>query len=352
MRDYIFIILAATIFLFTSFTKSFSQENVFTIDNVEINESISLNFSRENYLDKAFKKSFQILMEKILLEKDLRKIKDVNLKQIKNLILSFQIIEESYSSDKYNLITKVIYSDKEVKKFLGEKNLSFSQPENISVVFFPLLIINNEIQSFNDNYFYREWQQIKIKNTSINFILPIEDLDDISKMTKIENEIEKLDISDMVNKYDVQNYVFALMDYQNAKLNVHLKINFKNNKINKNIFYQVEKVEDSELLNSVAKDLKLKITDLWKQENLVNVLMPLLINVKFEHRNLGDLDNLKDIFSKITIIDKYTLEEFNTNSSFFKIYYYGNPRKFKSELLKFGYQLKNDQGFLQIYINE
>ena len=44
MRDYIFIILAATIFLFTSFTKSFSQENVFTIDNIEINESISLNF--------------------------------------------------------------------------------------------------------------------------------------------------------------------------------------------------------------------------------------------------------------------------------------------------------------------
>ena len=32
------------------------------------------------------------------------------------------------------------------------------------------------------------------------------------------------------------------------------------------------------------------------------------------------------------------------NNSFFKIYYYGNPKKLSSELLKFGYKLKNNQG--------
>ena len=80
--------------------------------------------------------------------------------------------------------------------------------------------------------------------------------------------------------------------------------------------------------------------------------MPLSINLKFQHKNLKNLDKLKNIFYKISIIDNFTLEEFNINNSFFKIYYYGNPKKLRSELSKFGYQLKNDQGFWQIYLNE
>ena len=55
---------------------------------------------------------------------------------------------------------------------------------------------------------------------------------------------------------------------------------------------------------------------------------------------------------KMNIIENFSLEEFNINNSFFKIYYYGNPKKLKAELQKFGYQLKNDQGSWQIYLNE
>ena len=98
--------------------------------------------------------------------------------------------------------------------------------------------------------------------------------------------------------------------------------------------------------------MKFKITDLWKEENLINFLMPLSIRLQYQHLKLEDLDRLRNIFYKIGIIDSYTLEEFNINNSFFKIYYYGNPKKLRSELLKLGYQLKNDQGFWQLYLNE
>ena len=46
----------------------------------------------------------------------------------------------------------------------------------------------------------------------------------------MKNRIEELDVDILVNKYDVKNYVFALMDYQNKKLNIHVKTNFNNNK--------------------------------------------------------------------------------------------------------------------------
>ena len=168
----------------------------------------------------------------------------------------------------------------------------------------------------------------------------------------MKNRIEELDVDVLVNKYDIKSYVFALIDYQGKKLNIHVKINFNNNKINKNFLYEVENIKDELIQNSILKDLKFKITDLWKEENLINLLMPLSIRLQYQHLNLKDLDKLRNIFYKIGIIDSYTLEEFNINNSFFKIYYYGNPKKLRSELSKFGYMLMNNQGVWHLILNE
>ena len=80
--------------------------------------------------------------------------------------------------------------------------------------------------------------------------------------------------------------------------------------------------------------------------------MPLSIRVKFQYKNLQDLDKLKNTFYKINIIDDYSLEEFSINHAYFKLNYYGNPKRLKSELLKFDYQLKNIQGHWELYIDE
>ena len=352
LREYIFIFLTATIFLFITLSKSFSQESVFTINNVQVEGRVDLNFSREKYLNKAFSSSFEILMTKILLTRDLKKMNDIELDQIKKLVSSFQILEESYSKNIYKINIKILYNDIKVKKLLGQKNILFSQPENISAVFYPVLFIDGDIQNFNENVFYQKWTEVTIKNELINFILPLEDLEDISRIIEMKNSMEDLNIDLLINKYDVKNYVFALMDYQNKKLNIHLKTNFNNNKISKNISHEIKNINDEEKLNYILKDLKLTITDLWKEENLINVLMPLSVKLKFHQTNLKNLNELRKTFQKIDIIDNYTLEEFNINNSFFKIYYYGDPRKLKSELSKFGYQLENIEGLWQLYLNE
>ena len=134
LREYIFIFLTATIFLFITFTKSFSEENIFIINNVKIEGTVDLNFSREKYLNKAFLDSFEILMTKVLLSRDLKKVSDIKLKQIKNLMSSFQILEESYSKNEYRANIKILYNDVKVKKFLSKKNISFSLPENLSLI--------------------------------------------------------------------------------------------------------------------------------------------------------------------------------------------------------------------------
>ena len=96
-REYIFIFLTATlIFLFLT-QNCFSEEDIFTIKNIKIEEKIEVNFSRNKYINTAFKKAFQELIPKILLSKDLKKLNDTKIKDIKYLISNFQIIEEKYN---------------------------------------------------------------------------------------------------------------------------------------------------------------------------------------------------------------------------------------------------------------
>jgi len=352
IKRYVFIFLTLITLLFSSITKSFSEEDVFTIDEIKIKGAIDVNFSREKYLNKAFFNSFEILMNKILLISDLKKVEKLKLKEIKNLIKSFKILEESYREDIYRANFQVIYNEQKVKEFLRKKNISFSLPKNISAVFYPVFYINGKMQNLNENFFYNNWNKIKIKNELINFILPLDDLDDISQITKMRDNLEDLDILSFVSKYGEKNYVFVLMDYGKNKLNIYLKTNFNNNTTSKNISYDVKNVRNEIILNSILKDLKLEIVDTWKEQNLINLLMPLSIKIKFQHSKLKDLDKLRKNFSRMGIIDSYKLEEFNINNSDYKIYYYGNPKKLKAELFKYGYELINNQGVWQLYLHE
>jgi len=349
IKEYIFVFSTVIILLFISPIKSFSDEKIFIVDNVEVEGLLDLNFSRDKYLDKAFLDSFEILMSKVLLTRDLKKISNIKLDKIKGLINSFQIIEESYRNDEYKVILKIFYNDIKVKKFLESRNISFSQPTNTSAVFFPILFINGEIQDLNENYFYNQWTSVEINNELIDFVLPLEDLDDVSKLREAKKRIEELNVDDFVNKYDVKNYILALMHYKNNTLDIYLKINFNNSKVSKNISYEINDIRDELKLSSILKNLKIQITDIWKEENVVNLSIPLSIRIKFEYSNLKDLEKLKNTFYKISIIDKYSLEELNTKNSFFRIYYYGDPKRLQTELLKFDYQLQNDQVHWRLY---
>ena len=249
-------------------------------------------------------------------------------------------------------ILQFFFDDIEVKKLLVKKNISFSQPKNISAVFFPVFFIDNKLLNYSENYFYNNWSKVELENQLINYILPIEDLDDFSKLKKIKNNIDEIDIINLVKKYNTKNYVLMLMEYKNSKLNVYLKTNFNNNKLGKFISYQLKNISDEKRLDTILKELKLKITDLWKSENIINLTAPLSIRAKFEYEHIQELSRLKNIFEKMNIIEKYSLDEFNINESYFEIYYYGNPKKLKIELSELGYHLKNDQGYWGIYKND
>ena len=352
VKEYIFIILTATVILMAAFSKSYAMEKVFTINNLKIQATVDLNFSRDKYIKKALYTSFELLMEKILLSNDVKKIKNIKKKQIIKLIKSFQITDEKYRKNQYHAEFAIHYDENKVKKLLYENNISYSRPKTITAIFFPILYINEDLKNFKKNYFYKNWNNIEIDHEVINFLLPIDDLEDISKIKKIKNNFKSFEVDSLIYKYDIKNYAFALMNYNNKKLKIYLKTSFEGSLISKNFSYDLENIDDDLRLSKILKDLKREITDIWKQANLINLLMPLSINVKFKHENLTELNNLKKALSKANIIDNFSLEKFSIDDSDFKIYYYGNPKRLKLELISFGYDLNNDNGYWGIILNE
>ena len=351
VRQYIFIIFTATILLIIPFSKSFSQENIFTVEEVIIKGLIDKNFNRDKYINKALKKSLKMLMSKILVSSDLTKIKNLKAQDIKYLINSFQVLKEDYDRDEYEIKLKIFYNEKKIKEMLRNKRISYSQPNRVKAVIIPALFIAGEIKSFQQNYFYKEWNK-NIKNELVEFIMPLEDLEDFSKIKKMKDKINDLNLIQIANKYNEENYIFLFMDYENEVMKIYVKTRLEGNKISKNLLYKIENFNNKKQLNYILSDLKIKIEDIWKEINFVNLLMPLSISVKFNHSSNTNLDNFKKTLYNINIIDNYFFEKFDINSSYFKISYFGTPKRLKSELNKSGYDLKDSQGQWEIILYE
>ena len=344
IREYIFIILTATIFFFSSTAGPNAKENIFIVDDIKIEEAFDVNFSREKFINKAFKKSFNKLLSNILLREDIDKLKKLKLKQIKNLIYSFKILDEKFKDGKYSARYVVTYDDFKIKKLLNEKNISFYDPKNTTLIFFPIIFINDEVKIFGENFFYNNWLTKNSKDLTIQYILPLEDLDQIFSINKIKNEIENLDFKKLAMEYNTENYAVAIMTYESAKLKIYLKTNLDSKQYNENLSYELKNWNGKSRLNFIMDNLKLTILDMWKRANLINIPLPLNILVKFKFDNLKDLHNLEKILNEIHVINTYSLEQFDFKTSFFKINYYGDPKNLSDEFSRFSYLLKDNQG--------
>ena len=342
IKEYIFIILTATIFFLQPICGLSAKENIFIVKDIKIEGSYNINFSREKFIDRAIEKSFTKLLSNILLLEDLDKLESINLEKIKVLIYSFKILEEDFKDNKYSATFEISYDDNKIKRFLSEKNISYYDPKNTTIIFFPILFIDDEIKIFNDNYFYKNWPN-DLDDKSVEFLLPIEDVDDILSINKTKNEIENVNFKKLAIRYNIENYAAAIMSYTSNQLKVYLKTSLDFKEYNKNIFYNVQDLNDEAKLNFIIRDLKLKILDMWKRANLINIPLPLNILVKFQYDNLSDLSDLEKTLNKIHMINKYSLKEFDYKNSSYRINYSGDPKKLTDEFSRFNYLLRYNQ---------
>ena len=97
------------------------ESKIFKISDIEISEPFDTNFNKEKVINKGFSAAFKELTSSIITTKDKPKIKSTKLDEIKYLIESFEINNESFLEKNYIANFNVNFNKKRTLNFFEKK---------------------------------------------------------------------------------------------------------------------------------------------------------------------------------------------------------------------------------------
>jgi len=328
----------------------FSKINIFDVDNIVVNNDNNQNI--EILLDKAFIIGFQKLVEKILKDADAKNISKTNLIDIKYLISSYQIIENNELNSKNKISINLSFNREKMNKFFYNKNISYAEIYKTDVVLFPLIVEENNYLIYSENYFFNNWNKKKIKNSNdfINYVLPLESVEDIQFINQNKENLGTLEIKKILSKYDIKDYIFLIISPNLKNLDIFLKGSLSGNNIIKNFKVSYVDSNTSSNFDKAIKEIKFEIRELWKSQNLIDTSTPSFLNVILDIKKKEDLLKLQQALNKIELIENYQVLELNKEYVKIKIKYLGKINKIKLRLIEEGIKvfLDNSQWKLEL----
>ena len=317
MKFYLFILSILIILLKTG--NVLSDNNIFNVNNIEINKKSLKN--KENLVNKAFKKGFKDLIKKLLLEEDFKKLSTSNLKQIKELISYYQIIDTDKKDDD-KILVNIFFDKDKLHNFFYQRNILYSDLENTEIMFFPLLVKDKQFFIYSENYFFENWNK-ETNNELIQFNLPVENIENIQKIKQYENNIYRLNISDFFKEYNVDNLVFASIEIENNFAKIYLNTIIQGKKINKNLLVKQNDLNQINFYKKIIKITKNKTKDLIKSQNLIDVRTPSFLNVRIKLEKEDHLVKFNRRLKNIDLIDEIYVRQINKDFVLIKIKYLG-----------------------------
>ena len=347
MKFYKFLFIILIIFFKTG--NVLSNNNIFNVNNVEISKEIYKN--KEKLVNKAFRRAFDQLLNRILLKEDYARFTSTSLNEIKELILYYQVISPE-KNDETDLIKINVFFDKDkMHNFFDKKNVLYSDIINTEVVLFPLLKKDEKYFIYTKNFFYDNWNN-KENEELIQYVLPSENIEDIQVINAHKDNFFKLDVSKFFKEYKLENIVFLSieMDENVAKILINTRIEGK--KINKSLLIRnKEKLNEENFSNRIILNVNNIIADLIKSQNLIDVKTPSFLNVAIKINNKkSNLAEFHNRIKKIDLIDNYYVQQINKDYVLVKIRYLGKIDKIINKLKKQDIDLKMIKGQWQLKI--
>ena len=301
----------------------FSDDIIFNVNNIELNKEFSKN--KEKLANEAFKKGFEKLTNRLLLEKDYKKITNTSLDEIKNLISYYQI-GKNIKKDENKIIVNISFDKNSIHNFFYKKNILYSDILNTEVIFFPLLVENKQQFIYSKNYFLDNWKSNNSEEL-IQYSLPLESIENIEIIKRYKNDIFKLSTSEFFKEYDMENKVFVIIEKDNDKAKIFLNTEISKNKLKKNIILNNTFTNSIDFNNKIILEVKKTVKELIKSQNLIDVRTPSFLNVKIKLKNENNLVILSNRLKKINLISNYKVQQLSKDYALVKIRYYGQISK-------------------------
>lgn len=326
----IYILFKLLVIYLIIFSTEIAYSKNYKVENIEIIEPYNLSFKKDKVIDKAFISAFKTLTIKIISSKDLKRVETANINHIKTMIDSFSITDESFINNNYSAKFDVRFDKKKIINFLNSQNIITSIPKNQNIMFLPILIDinNNEIFIYNNNKFYRFWNNKKKQNILLNYLLPPEDLEDLKLIQKNLDNIEKFDFYTILNKYETKDYIVCIFFKDKKQLKMLSKINIDEKFSYLNMDYKNIDLNDDNKINEIITKLKMMYEDYWKSKNQINTSINLNITVSLNSKNLDKINIFESQLENSDMVFDYKILKISSLNTIYKVLYNGTPDKF------------------------
>jgi len=314
---------------------SYASNSLIDVDKLEL--KISDDLGDGEILERTYLKSFNKLIAKIVLSKDYPLAQsEATQDVIKDMVFSYKL-KDSRSNDNINdqrdyVEVNYKYDKLKVYNFLRKLNISFSSASEIEVSIFPVLVINNNLNIFN-NFFYKNWlDQNENQSELVTYLLPAEDLDIIDFFKKNSDSYNQINLNDPILNRESKNIVLIFFEEKNDVLSIYLKSKILNDNKVQNLRFNLSSSKKSLDYNFIINVLKKNISDTWKLKNLVDLNIPLNLKLNLEIDNLSESAEVFDKIKLIEIIEDYKINLITKDKIILELKYYGNLKTLQEKL--------------------
>ena len=340
MKFYIQIIFILIVFFKTN--TLFSENYLFNVNNIYLKKNI--NTSNKDLANQAIKKGFNQLISRILLKEDIDQLSDLKLNTIKQLVIHYQLTKLSEEINEELVNFSVTFDKDKVHKLFYQRGILYSEIEDKEIYILPVYIKNNNVLIFNNNYFYKNWNEV-YKDDLIEFILPLENIEIIQNINNNKYNLISLELNNLFKEYSKKNLALILIEDNDTSNDIYIKSKIQNKIISKSIKLKKQNLNDNIFKEKIITETKKKLADLIKSKNLINIRTPSFLNVKLNLNETNNLIQLNLRIKNIKLIENVYIQEFNKNHVNLKIKYLGKLEKIINLLKKekVNLQLINDQ---------
>ena len=346
MKLYKQIIIILVIFFKTE--TLLSENNLFNVNNIllEKKEKITNNA----LANKAIKIGFEQLTTRILLDGDKKKLSTLDFLEIKKLVSYYQVTNDiGKKENKEFLKFSVTFDKSKIHDLFFKKAILYSEILDKELYIIPLLIKNDEIFVFNNNFFYENWNKI-YKKDLLEFILPIENIEIIQNINNNKKNLINLKIENLFKEYINKNLALVLIEDENKEnIKVYIKSIIQGKNISRSLNLKSKDKNEEEYYKTIIEETKKELTNLVKSENLIDIRTPSFLNVKLDLNKKNSLVELNKRIKKIDLIENVSVQHFNKDYMFLRIRYLGKLEKIIGQLLneRINLKLTNDQWIIK-----
>ena len=340
IKVYIFFFSFVLFIIF--FSTTYLHANIFKVSNIKVSSSFELDFNKNRVIDSGFRIAFSNLISMITTTGDQDKLKKISLKKLKGMINSFTISDEKFINYEYFAKLEVTFNKKDILTFLEKNNIFPSIPTKKTILLIPILVDLevDKIYLFTDNIFYQKWNSLSRDFHLLNYLLPSEDIEDLSNIQKNLNTIEDYDFINLIKKYDLSDYIISIIFKNKDEIKVLSKINLKDTfKVDNQIFTKID-LNDEKDLQTVFDKLKTVYENYWKKNNQINTSIKLPFTVSINSNEYSKIKNFENTLNNLDLVSDFYILKFNNKNTFFRIIYNGSPKIFLNDMINQKFNLK------------